>query len=103
MIHTQRIGQLFQERTVVKLLRMQRMLTFGLIALRLMPLQKRVIRHLWRPNGPMFKRGVPLDMITSTRDGGQSEVARGAGRMPAGVREKEGHEVTEAERPSVLA
>ena len=53
---TQTIGSRIDPETLTFLERVEHALTLGWIIHHLRPLQRRVIKHLWRPDGPMERR-----------------------------------------------
>ena len=53
---TQRVGNHIEQSLYNTVVHHHRSLTLGWIILYLRPLQRRILQHLWRPNGPMYRK-----------------------------------------------
>ena len=67
--HTQLWGGRLHMQTVALARRTRRLCEIGKL-MRLRVLQARIVRHLWRPGGPLFLRHTPTWVVTPTRGAG---------------------------------
>ena len=72
---TQSIGHWIRPELVDRARRVHKTCLLGRTVL-LRRLQRRILAHLWRPNGTLFHRHTPRDIVTPTRDGAGVEEER---------------------------